>query len=61
VHFPVITPLTRILIKLPLTPLYSLTRLWEAFENMLYFRLFNLAGFRYCFHIIKNVRRDVWR
>ncbi len=61
VHFPFLTPLTRILIKLPLTPLYSLTRLWEAFENMLYFRLFNIAGFRYFFHIVKNVRRDVWR
>jgi len=61
VHFPFLTPLTRRLIKLPLTPLYSLTRLWEAFENMLYFRLFNPAGFRYFFHIVKNVRRDVWR
>ena len=61
VHFPFLTPLTRILIKLPFTRLYSLTRLWEAFENMLYFRLFNRAGFRYCFHIVKNVRRDVWR
>ncbi len=61
VHFPFLTPLTRRLIKLPFTRLYSLTRLWEAFENMLYFRLFNRAGFRYCFHIIKNVRRDVWR
>jgi radical SAM superfamily enzyme YgiQ (UPF0313 family) len=61
VHFPFLTPLTRILIKLPLTRLYSLTRLWEAFENMLYFRLFNIAGFRYLFHIVKNVRRDVWR
>jgi len=49
------------LIRLPLTRLYSLTRLWEAFENMLYFRLFNIAGFRYLFHIVKNVRRDVWR
>jgi hypothetical protein len=35
--------------------------LWEAFENMLYFRLFNPAGFRYFLHIVKNVRRDVWR
>jgi radical SAM superfamily enzyme YgiQ (UPF0313 family) len=61
VHFPFLTPLTRRLIKLPLTRLYSLTRLWEAFENMLYFRLFNIAGFRYFFHIVKNVRRDVWR
>jgi len=61
VRFPFLTPLTRKLIKLPLTRLYSLTRLWEAFENMLYFRLFNLAGFRYFFHIAKNVRRDVWR
>ncbi|MBW1853152.1 MAG: B12-binding domain-containing radical SAM protein [Deltaproteobacteria bacterium] len=61
VKFPFFTPLTRRLIKLPLTRFYSLTRLWEAFENMLYFRLFNLAGFRYFFHIAKNVRRDVWR
>jgi radical SAM superfamily enzyme YgiQ (UPF0313 family) len=61
VHFPFLTPITRILIRLPLTRLYSLTRLWEAFENMLYFRLFNIAGFRYFFHIVKNVRRDVWR
>jgi len=61
VRFPFLTPLTRKLIKLPLTRLYSLTRLWEAFENMLYFRLFNLAGFRYFFHIAKNVKRDVWR
>jgi len=61
VHFPFLTPLTRRLIRLPLTRLYSLTRLWEAFENMLYFRLFNIAGFRYLFHIVKNVRRDVWR
>jgi len=61
VKFPFLTPLTKRLIKLPLNRLYSLTRLWEAFENMLYFRLFNLAGFRYFFHIAKNVRRDVWR
>ena len=61
VKFPSFTPITRRLIKLPLTRLYSLTRLWEAFENMLYFRLFNLAGFRYFLHIAKNVRRDVWR
>ncbi len=57
VHFPFLTPLTRILIKLPLTRLYSLTRLWEAFENMLYFRLFNLAGFRYFFHIVKECEK----
>jgi radical SAM superfamily enzyme YgiQ (UPF0313 family) len=61
VKFPFLTPLTKKLIKLPLTRLYSLARLWEAFENMLYFRLFNMAGFRYFFHIAKNVRRDVWR
>ena len=61
VKFPILTPLTKILIHLPLTRFFSLIRLWEALENMLYFRLFNLAGFRYFFHIAKNVRRDVWR
>jgi len=61
VKFPIITPLTKRLIKLPLTRIYSIARIWEAFENMLYFRLFNLAGFRYFFHIVRNVLRDVWR
>ena len=32
----------------------------EALENMLYHQLFNMAGFRYSFHIVKNVVRDVW-
>jgi radical SAM superfamily enzyme YgiQ (UPF0313 family) len=61
VKFPFLTPLTKKLIKLPLTRIFSIARLWEAFENMLYFRLFNPAGFRYFYHIAKNVRRDVWR
>ena len=61
VKWPALTPLTKKLIKFPFTRLYSLTRNWEAFENMLYFRLFNPAGFRYCFHIARNVLRDVWR
>lgn len=61
VKFPIITPLTKRLIRLPLTRVYSIIRVWEAFENMLYFRLFNLAGFRYFFHIARNVLRDVWR
>jgi len=61
VKFPFLTPLTKKLIKLPLTGFYSLARSWEAFENMLYFRLFNPAGFKYGFHIMRNVLRDVWR
>ena len=61
VKFPILTPLTKILIKLPLTRIYSITRTWEAFENMLYVRLFNPAGFRYFYHVAKNVKRDVWR
>ena len=61
VKFPMLNPLTRLLIKLPLTGFFSIARLWEAFENMLYFRLCNPAGFRYFYHIAKNVRRDVWR
>lgn len=61
VKWPALTPLTKKLIRFPLTRIYSLARCWEAFENMLYFRLFNPAGFRYCFHIVRNVLRDVWR
>jgi len=61
VKFPALTYLTKILIKLPLNHIFSITRLWEAFENMLYHQLFTPAGFRYLFHIAKNVRRDVWR
>ena len=61
VKFPFLTPLTKKLIKLPLTGFYSLARSWEAFENMLYFRLFNPAGFKYGFHIMRNVLRNVWR
>ena len=61
VKFPFLTPLTKKLINLPFTRVFSIARLWEAFENMLYFRLFNPAGFRYFYHIAKNVRRDVWR
>jgi anaerobic magnesium-protoporphyrin IX monomethyl ester cyclase len=61
VTWPALTPLTRKLIKFPFTRFYSLTRCWEAFENMLYFRLFNPAGFRYGFHIARNDLRDVWR
>lgn len=61
VKFPLLTPLTKKLIKLPLTRLYSFARIWEAFENMLYFRLVNLSGCRYGLHIMRNVLRDVWR
>ena len=60
VKFPFLTPLTRKLIKLPFSRLFSILRLWEALENMLYHQLFNLAGFRYFFHIARNVVRDVW-
>ena len=60
VKFPAITPLTKRLIKLPLTRLFSVLRLWEAVENMFYHQLFNFAGFRYSFHIVRNVIRDVW-
>ena len=61
VSFPFLTPVTKRLIKLPLGPVFSLLRLWEGFENMLYHQLFNLAGFRYFFHIIRNVARDLYR
>jgi radical SAM superfamily enzyme YgiQ (UPF0313 family) len=60
VKFPFITPLTRKLVKLPFTRLFSVLRAWEAFENMLYHQLFNRAGFRYTYHIVRNVLRDVW-
>jgi radical SAM superfamily enzyme YgiQ (UPF0313 family) len=60
VKFPFLTPLTKRLIKLPFTWVFSLLRLWEAVENMLYHQLFNFAGFRYSLHIAKNVVRDVW-
>jgi radical SAM superfamily enzyme YgiQ (UPF0313 family) len=60
VKFPCITPLTKKLIKLPLQRLFSVLRLWEAFEGMVYHDLFNLGGFRYTYHIYKNVIRDVW-
>jgi radical SAM superfamily enzyme YgiQ (UPF0313 family) len=60
VKFPFLTPLTKRLIKLPCTRIFSLFRLWEAVENMLYHQLFNFAGFRYSFHIVRNVIRDVW-
>ena len=60
VKFPFLTPLTRRLIRFPFPKLFSFLRLWEALENMLYHQLFNFAGFRYCFHIIRNVVRDVW-
>jgi anaerobic magnesium-protoporphyrin IX monomethyl ester cyclase len=61
VKFPVLTPLTRQLIKLPFTRLFSVLRLWEGVENMLYHQLFSPAGFRYFYHIVGNVIRDVWR
>ena len=61
VKFPVLIYLTKLLIKLPLNRIFSMLRLWEAFENMLYHQLFNPAGFRYLYHIAKNVRRDVWK
>ena len=61
VSFPFLTPVTKRLIKLPLGPVFSLLRLWEGFENMLYHQLFNLAGFRYFYHIIRNVARDLYR
>jgi radical SAM superfamily enzyme YgiQ (UPF0313 family) len=60
VKFPIMTPLTRKLIKLPFSRVFSILRLWEAFENMLYHQLFNIAGFRYTYHIVRNVVRDVW-
>jgi radical SAM superfamily enzyme YgiQ (UPF0313 family) len=60
VKFPFLTPLTRRLIRFPFPKLFSFLRLWEALENMLYHQLFNFAGFRYSFHIVKNVVRDVW-
>ncbi len=60
VKFPKITPVTKRLIKLPLQKVFSLLRLWEAFEGMLYHQLFNVAGFRYTYHIYRNVVRDVW-
>ncbi len=60
VKFPFLTPITKRLIKLPFTRLFSVLRLWEAVENMLYHQLFNFAGFRYSFHIVRNVIRDVW-
>lgn len=60
VKFPFLTPLTRRLIRFPFPRFFSFLRLWEALENMLYHQLFNMAGLRYSFHIIKNVVRDVW-
>lgn len=60
VKFPFLTPLTKRLIRFPFPKLFSFLRLWEALENMLYHQLFNMAGFRYSFHIVKNVVRDVW-
>jgi hypothetical protein len=48
------------LVKFPFPKLFSFLRLWEGVENMLYHQLFNFAGFRYSFHIVKNVVRDVW-
>jgi len=60
VKFPIITPITRKLIKLPFTGLFSVLRAWEAFENMLYHQLFNVAGFRYSYHVARNVLRDIW-
>lgn len=61
VKFPFLTPITKKLIRLPWTRLFSVMRLWEGFENMLYHQLFSPAGFRYFYHIAKNVIRDVWR
>jgi anaerobic magnesium-protoporphyrin IX monomethyl ester cyclase len=60
VKFPIITPLTRKLIKLPFSRLFSMLRIWEAFENMLYHQLFNIAGFRYAYHIARNALRHIW-
>jgi len=60
VKFPIITPLTRKLIKLPFSRLFSMFRIWEAFENMLYHQLFNIAGFRYAYHIARNALRHIW-
>ena len=60
VKFPFLTPLTRRLIRFPFPKFFSFLRLWEALENMLYHQLFNVAGFRYSFHIVKNVVRHVW-
>ena len=60
VKFPFLTPLSRHVIKFPVARLFSVLRLWEGFENMLYHQLFNPAGFRYLFHIARNVLRHVW-
>ncbi len=60
VKFSSITPLTEKLIKLPFNRFFSFFRVWEAFENMLYHQLFNIAGFRYTYHIARNVLRDIW-
>ena len=60
VKFPFLTPITRKLIKLPFRGLFSIFRAWEGFENMLYHQLFNIAGFRYTYHIARNVLRDIW-
>ena len=60
VKFPFLTPLTKRLIKLPFTWVFSLLRLWEAVENMLYHQLFNFAGFRYSFHVARNMVREMW-
>ena len=60
VKFPFLTPLTKRLIHLPFPKLFSFLRLWEGFENMLYHQLFNFAGFRYAWHIVKNVKKEMW-
>jgi radical SAM superfamily enzyme YgiQ (UPF0313 family) len=60
VKFPFLTPITRKVIKLPFSGIFSMFRVWEGFENMLYHQLFNLAGFRYTYHIARNVLRDIW-
>lgn len=60
VKFPAITPITRRIIKLPLQRLFSVFRLWEAFEGMVYHGLLNGAGVRYTYHIYKNIVQDIW-
>jgi len=60
VKFPLMTPITRQLIKLPFPRLFSFLRLWEGFENMLYHQLLNFAGLRYGLHVFRNLVRNVW-
>lgn len=61
VKFPILTPITRQLIKIPCTPLFSCLRLWEGVENFFYHQMFNLSGFRYAYHILKKSILHLWR